>query len=97
MGVEPVPGGSKVIAVVEKALRVDAALLAAGEAERIEETMQSLRASIDGTDRKRVRDLTEKLDEVTAPFAQRRIERDLQLALEGQDAERVLAELKRAT
>ena len=87
----------QVIAVVEKALRVDAALLAAGEAERIEETMQSLRASIDGTDRKRVRDLTEKLDEVTAPFAQRRIERDLQLALEGQDAERVLAELKRAT
>ena len=87
----------QVIAVVEKALRVDAALLAAGEAERIEETMQALRASIDGTDRKRVRDLTEKLDEVTAPFAQRRIERDLQLALEGQDAERVLAELKRAT
>ena len=88
---------SQVIAVVEKALKVDAALLAAGEAERIHETMKTLRASIDGTDRKRVRNLTEKLDEVTAPFAQRRIERDLQLALEGQDAERVLNQLKRGT
>ena len=42
------------------------------------------------------RSIREKLDEVTAPFAQRRIERDLRIALEGQDAERVLEQLTRA-
>ena len=38
------------------------------------------------TDRDRITSLSKKLDEASAPFAQRRIERDLTLALSGRDA-----------
>ena len=87
----------QVLRVVEKALAADAELLSTGEEARILGAVKLLREALESSDRKRIRDLTEKLDEVTAPFAQRRIERDLQRALEGQDAEEVLERLVRAT
>ncbi len=87
----------QVIEVVHKALAVDSGILGKGEEERILGAVEMLQKALESTDRKRIRDLTEKLDEVTAPFAQRRIERDLQLALEGEDAEEVLERLVRAT
>ena len=87
----------QVLSVVAKALLNDAGILVEGERARIDAAVDALNGALAGTDRHRVRALTEKLDEVTAPFAQRRIERDLRLALSGQDAERVLEQLKRAT
>ena len=72
--------------VVEKALRVDGALLIEGERSVIDDAMTKLGAAREGSDRKLVQARTEHLDEVTAAFAQRRIERDLKLALEGRDA-----------
>ena len=48
------------------------------------------------SDRKRISALSKKLDEVTAPFAQRRIERDLQRALRGQSALEVADKLDRS-
>mgnify|MGYP002634182948 CR=1 FL=1 len=87
----------QVLFVVAKAVRDDGHVLLACEGEAIEAAVSALKASMEQNDRHRIRALTEKLDEVTAPFAQRRIERDLRLALSGQDAERVLEQLKRAT
>ncbi|MCP4808223.1 MAG: Fe-S protein assembly chaperone HscA [Proteobacteria bacterium] len=85
----------QVMNVVEKALRVDAAMLLEGEREIIEDAVAKLVEARAGTDRKLVQTRTEHLDEVTAAFAQRRIERDLKLALEGQDAYQVSDALDR--
>ena len=85
----------QVLSVVAKSMKADAALLQGNEAEVISQVSEALREAMAGSDRKRVQDLTTKLDEVTAPFAQRRIERDLKLALEGQGALEVLENLDR--
>jgi molecular chaperone HscA len=75
-----------ILAAVQKALAMDAGLLADGEGERIQDVVDALNAAMGTEDRKRIADLSHKLDEVTAPFAQRRIERDLTLALQGREA-----------
>ncbi len=85
----------QIVATVKKALKNDGELLAAGEREAIEGVMVKLEAAMGGRDRKPVQDLSKELDEVTAPFAQRRIERDLKAALEGQDALAVSKALER--
>ena len=85
----------QVIGAVEKALRLDPGLLAEGEGATIAAVIVKLKAAMPGDNRKPVQDLTKELDEVTAPFAQRRIERDLKKALEGQDALAVAEALTR--
>ncbi len=75
-----------ILAAVEKALRTDNALLQPGEQERIAQACAALNAAMSTDERKRIADLSHELDEVTAPFAQRRIERDLTRALQGRDA-----------
>jgi molecular chaperone HscA len=82
-----------ILAALDKALLADKAMLAAGEGEKIGLVADALRVAMMGTDRKRIADLSHQLDEVTAPFAQRRIERDLTKALSGRDADVVGAEL----
>ena len=57
------------------------------------DVQEALQEALDGPDRVRISDLTRKLDEVSAPFAQRRIERDLALALEGRMAAEVAVDL----
>jgi molecular chaperone HscA len=84
-----------VIAAVSKALDRDAPLLQGNEGEVIGQVRDALTGVLSGADRHRIQDLTKKLDEVTAPFAQRRIERDLKQALEGQDAIQVFDALDR--
>ena len=71
---------------MDKAIGHDAALLLDGEGDRIRAVADALRAAMVTEDRKRIADLSHQLDEVTAPFAQRRIERDLTLALSGREA-----------
>jgi molecular chaperone HscA len=75
-----------ILTAVQKALGTDADMLLPDERGVIEAVVSALQAAMPGEDRKRIADLAHKLDEVTAPFAQRRIERDLTLALSGRDA-----------
>jgi molecular chaperone HscA len=79
----------QVLAALKKALRDDSALLKDGEQATLDAIIADLEAAMQGEDRKRISALTERLDEASAPFAQRRIERDLQIALKGQHADQV--------
>jgi molecular chaperone HscA len=83
----------QVLRALDKALSADTDMLEGNEGAVIEQVATALRAALVDGDRKRVSDLTHKLDEVSAPFAQRRIERDLTLALSGRDAEDVAGQL----
>ncbi len=82
-----------VLAALDKALRDDTDMLQGNEDEVIGTVAAALRSAMADADRKRIADLTHKLDEVSAPFAQRRIERDLTLALEGRNTEEVATHL----
>ncbi|MCB9780361.1 MAG: Fe-S protein assembly chaperone HscA [Alphaproteobacteria bacterium] len=74
---------------LERAIADDAGLLEGDEGDRFQAVLAELSAAMDGKDRQRISALTKKLDETSAAFAQRRIERDLALALEGRDADDV--------
>jgi molecular chaperone HscA len=78
---------------VKKAIAVDAQLLEDNEQEEFEALLSELEDAMGGRDRNRISTLSHKIDEVTAPFAQRRIERDLELAIQGRDANTVAKEL----
>ncbi|MBM4369726.1 MAG: Fe-S protein assembly chaperone HscA [Deltaproteobacteria bacterium] len=82
-----------ILAALDKALAADRALLGDEEAGAIEGVASALREAMVGADRERISTLSKDLDAVSAPFAQRRIERDLTQALSGRDAEVVGAEL----
>ena len=82
-----------ILAALDKALAADRTLLAGNEADVIAQVEAALREAMGGPDRDRIAGLAKKLDEVSAPFAQRRIERDLTRALSGRDATEVGAEL----
>jgi molecular chaperone HscA len=83
----------QVLTALDKALVDDRDMLEGNESAIIEQVVGALRVAMAESDRKRISDLTHKLDEVSAPFAQRRIERDLTLALSGRDAEDVADQL----
>jgi molecular chaperone HscA len=78
---------------VSKAIVADSAMLEAGEEEQIQALMDQLKEAMNGSDRQRINDLSHRMDEVTAPFAQRRIERDLQLAIRGKSTQEVAEKL----
>lgn len=79
----------QILRALEKALDVDAALATEDEKKILKDTAQELSGLLDGEERKRISDLSRRLDELSAPFAQRRIERDLALALEGRTVHEV--------
>ena len=83
----------QILNALARALEDDGAMLQAGEREQLDQVTASLRAAMESGDRARVSSLSHKLDEVSAPFAQRRIERDLALALEGRTADDVAQHL----
>ena len=78
---------------VRKAIAVDAAMLEGDEQTEIEELLSALEEAMNGRDRHRISELSHRIDEVSAPFAQRRIERDLELAIQGKAASAVAKEL----
>lgn len=78
---------------VKKAIVADEAMLEAGEREQFEALLSDLDEAMKGRDRQRISALSHQVDEVTAPFAQRRIERDLELAIQGKAASAVAKEL----
>ena len=78
---------------VNKALTADAELLQEGEEDAIRTLLSTLEEAMNGQDRHRISSVSTEIDEVTAPFAQRRIERDLQLAIRGKSTDHVAEEL----
>ena len=78
---------------LEQALVDDAALAPEQERSEIESTISALKDALSAQERRKISELTKKLDEVSAPFAQRRIERDLAVILEGRAADQVIDQL----
>lgn len=78
---------------LRKALDTDAALLEGDEGERLNAMLTQLGEAMRGTDRQRISDASHRMDEESAPFAQRRIERDLQLAIQGRSTDEVASSL----
>ena len=73
----------------------DRDLLEEGEEERIQTVRAQVVEAMNGDDYHKIQELSKLLDQVTAPFAQRRIERDLTRALSGRDAASVAQDLNR--
>jgi molecular chaperone HscA len=71
---------------VAQAIKNDEAMLEPGEKATIEAGLATLKSAMMGDDRHLISQASHRIDEVTAPFAQRRIERDLQLAISGKAA-----------
>ena len=78
---------------VRKAIVADAAMLEGDEQAQIEALLSALEEAMSGRDRHRISEISHQIDEVSAPFAQRRIERDLELAIQGKAASDVAKEL----
>ena len=81
--------GEQILHSLRKALTVDQDLLEGSERDEFSRLADELEAALKGTERRRIQDLGEKLDRLTAPFAQRRIERDLARAIRGRMADTV--------
>ena len=77
-----------VLRQTERALRESAALLEPSEEERIRGAMQAVRDGVAGTDYNAIRDLSDKLNETSTPFAQRIMSASLKSALEHKDVTR---------
>ena len=78
---------------VRKAIATDAEMLEGDEKTQIEALLSTLEEAMSGRDRHRISEISHRIDEVSAPFAQRRIERDLELAIQGKAASAVAKEL----
>jgi len=74
-----------VLRQTERALRESAGLLESREEERIRAAMDALRAGTTGADYNGIRELTEQLNEISTPFAQRIMSLSLKRALENKD------------
>lgn len=83
----------QVLQALQKSIAADAGLATEDELSEMQKVSEDLQAAIEGAERRKISDLTHKLDEVSAPFAQRRIERDLGLALKGRSTKIVAEEL----
>jgi len=85
--------GEQILHHIDKALKNDAALLEGDEQGTLTQLASDLRAALSGTDRKRIQELGKQVDKRSAAFAQRRIERDLALAIGGRDTSEVAEKL----
>ena len=92
--IEAATEAEQVLYALQGALAADGALIQSEEERTsIEQVSTELRNAMLNSDRQRIAQLTRRLDEVSAPFAQRRIERDLAIALEGRTADDVAVHL----
>jgi len=88
---------SRVLHAIAQALEVDASLLVDGEREKIEKAMSRLKDAADtATDHRVIASRIEALDEVSTPFAGRRMDRSILEALRGRDIAQVEEETKDA-
>ena len=91
--IESIIEAEQVLQALEKSIETDANLATEEELQKMKQVSEELEKAMEGKERRKISDLTHKLDEVSAPFAQRRIERDLALALKGRSTEIVAEEL----
>ena len=91
--IEATVEAEQVLKALGDSLAMDRDMATEQELVQMTQVKAQLEDAIAQKQRKRIGDLTHKLDEVSAPFAQRRIERDLAIALGGQEVDHVANEL----
>ncbi len=91
--IEATVEAEQVLKALSDSLAMDREMATEQELTLMTQVKEQLEQAIVEKQRKRIGDLTHRLDEVSAPFAQRRIERDLAIALGGQDVDHVASEL----
>ena len=85
--------GEQILHHIRKALTKDADLLTGDEGAVLPDLADQLAAALEGTDRQKILALGQRVDEASAAFAQRRIERDLALAIGGKNTDDVATAL----
>ncbi len=83
----------RVLLALAAALKADGSLLPAAERAVIDRASERLKTAISGTDRDLINAAVEALDQVTHPFAQRRMDRAVQMALKGHSLDEVEASM----
>jgi len=91
--IEATVEAQQVLKALEGSIEIDGAMATEQELNVMTQVANQLREAIEAKQRRKIADLTHRLDEVSAPFAQRRIERDLALALEGRQVGTVASDL----
>lgn len=91
--IEATVEAEQVLKALSDSLAMDKDMATEQELAQMTQVRNQLEEAIAHKNRKRIGDLTHRLDEVSAPFAQRRIERDLAIALGGQEVDHVATEL----
>ncbi len=91
--IEATVEAEQVLKALSDSLAMDKDMATEQELAQMTQVRSQLEEAIAQKNRKRIGDLTHRLDEVSAPFAQRRIERDLAIALGGQEVDHVATEL----
>ena len=91
--IESTVEAEQVLKALRDSLSMDRDMATEQEFTQMQQVKEQLEEAISEKQRRRIGDLTHRLDEVSAPFAQRRIERDLAIALGGQDVDHVAFEL----
>lgn len=91
--IEATVEAEQVLKALTDSLSMDRDMATEQEFVQMQQVKEQLEQAISEKQRRRIGDLTHRLDEVSAPFAQRRIERDLAIALGGQDVDHVASEL----
>jgi molecular chaperone HscA len=76
----------RILHALRKAMETDRALLAADEISALEDAVRELEEAKAATNHRRIRDRIERLDQRSAEFAVRRMNRSIALALEGKSA-----------
>jgi len=79
----------QILHTLGKAMHSDGDLLIDDEGPTLERLMAELTEAMKGTDRPRISDLSKQVDDASAAFAQRRIERDIDRALGGKSTDEV--------
>jgi len=83
----------RVILALEAALKVDSELLVKGEALAIAQMTDKLKMAIEGEDRDLINGYVERLEHLTHPFAQRRMDRAIAAALKGHSLDEIEASM----
>ena len=75
--------GDRILSSLESAFAVDGELLGATERAAIEQKVAGLKKAMDGDDYLAIKAWIESVDEATKPFAERRMDKHIKLAMAG--------------
>jgi molecular chaperone HscA len=86
----------RILAALEVALKADGSLLSPGERAEVEAAGEKLRQAAAGGDHRAIRAHTEDLDHATKPFAERRMNAQIQRAIGGHDVDEIEKKVEHA-